>query len=403
MPTDALKPTPFLNQWGGFIAVASALTLGFATSSLPTPLYPLYQTHWGLQPSGLTYIYALYMGGVLLALLFLGRLSDAIGRYAVLCISLVLMTVGLLMSGVASGINTLLVARGIIGAANGLMTTAGALALVDAHPSNDRRVASVTTSAAIAVGVGLGPLLSGLMAQTGFAPLRLSYFVVSLMTLGNLWLAWRCRHTLRKHTGNRARLSISPKLALPDRSTRTPFLLASAASFTMFAGGSLFASLIPSYLYDLFPFTGPIVPGLAFLIMAAGSAITQFSQRDINPVKGLKLGLTMLMLFLISLMIGIWTDSAAAFIAAVIFAGVGQGLCFMAATMLAGLNSDETRRSSNMATYFAIAYIGAAVPVMALGWMADLLGVTPAVLGFCALTVVALASLLYQVRKHLPQ
>src|SRR3546814_2546810 len=98
----------------------------FATSSLPSPLYPIYQADWQLQPSDLTYIYSLYMVGVLTALLCLGRLSDTLSRYTVVCLSLTLMTLGLLLSGVASSINALLIARAIIGLANSLLTTAGA-------------------------------------------------------------------------------------------------------------------------------------------------------------------------------------------------------------------------------------------------------------------------------------
>src|SRR3546814_12849883 len=102
----------------------------FATSSLPSPLYPIYQADWQLQPSDLTYIYSLYMVGVLTALLCLGRLSDTLSRYTVVCLSLTLMTLGLLLSGVASSINALLIARAIIGLAHGLLTTAGAFAQI---------------------------------------------------------------------------------------------------------------------------------------------------------------------------------------------------------------------------------------------------------------------------------
>lgn len=399
MHPEAAKLPPRLQRWGGFLAVSFALGLGFATSSLPTPLYPVYQALWHLPPSALTYIYALYMVGVLFALLCFGRLSDTIGRYAVICLSLSLITAGLVLSGVASSINTLLIARFIIGFANGLLTTAGTLALVDAHPNQDRRIASITTSAAIALGVGAGPLLGGLLAQTGFAPLRLAYFVVAALALGNLYLTWRCRHRLRQQTGVRARLSISPKLALPAPQTRTPFLLASISAFLMFSTGSLLASLIPSFLYDLLPWQGPAVPGVAFLVMALASATTQFSQRNLHPAKGLKLGLLALVMFLGAVSAGVATDSIFAFAACMVLAGVGQGLCFMAATMIAAQNADEHRRSANMATYFSIAYIGATIPVIVVGQLADLWGMTAAILVFCALAATALCVLIYQVRK----
>lgn len=399
MPLDAAKLPPFLHRWGAFLAVSFALGLGFATSSLPTPLYPVYQAQWRLLPSELTYIYALYMVGVLFALLFFGRLSDSLGRYAVVCLALALITGGLIMSGMASNINILLLARAIIGFANGLLTTAGTLALADAHPRQDRRMASIATSTAIALGVGMGPMLGGLLAQTGYAPLRLSYFVIAAMALGNLYLTWRCRHRLRQQAGPRARLSISPKLALPGPKTRTPFLLASLAAFLMFSTGSLLASLIPSFLYDLLPWQGPVVPGVAFLILALAAATTQFTQRNLAAFKGLALGLVTLVLFLIAVSIGVLTNSVIAFTACMVLAGIGQGLCFMAATMIAAQSADEHRRAANMATFFAIAYIGGTVPVIVVGQLADIWGMTAAILVFCALAAAAVCVLVYRVYR----
>src|SRR3546814_3965059 len=48
-----------------------------------------------------------------------------------------------------SGVGVLIVARFIIGFGNGLLTTASAVALAEAHPQRDRHVASVITSMGI--------------------------------------------------------------------------------------------------------------------------------------------------------------------------------------------------------------------------------------------------------------
>src|SRR5438045_789201 len=59
-----------------------AFTLGamFMGSTLLTPLYGLYREKFGFSQLTLTLIYASYVVGNLGALLFLGRLSDEIGR-----------------------------------------------------------------------------------------------------------------------------------------------------------------------------------------------------------------------------------------------------------------------------------------------------------------------------------
>ena len=60
--------------------VTAALAFFFMGSTLLTPLYALYERAFGFSRFVLTLIFAVYMIGNLCALLFLGRLSDEIGR-----------------------------------------------------------------------------------------------------------------------------------------------------------------------------------------------------------------------------------------------------------------------------------------------------------------------------------
>jgi MFS family permease len=51
-----------------------------ATASAPSPLYPLYRERWGFSITTLTVIFAVYVVGLLGALLTVGSLSDHLGR-----------------------------------------------------------------------------------------------------------------------------------------------------------------------------------------------------------------------------------------------------------------------------------------------------------------------------------
>ena len=53
-------------------------------TTVPAPLYVVYQAGWGFSAGVLTLIFAVYSAGVLTALLVFGRLSDEIGRTRVL-------------------------------------------------------------------------------------------------------------------------------------------------------------------------------------------------------------------------------------------------------------------------------------------------------------------------------
>ena len=84
-------------HWPPFAWVCFAMCVGVMGTALASPLYPLYQAHWGLQPSHITGIYVAYMGGALASLLFLGRLSDRFGFLPVLRSGLALVTAGVEM------------------------------------------------------------------------------------------------------------------------------------------------------------------------------------------------------------------------------------------------------------------------------------------------------------------
>src|SRR4051812_23226477 len=66
----------------------AAICVSYVLSTLPTPLYPLYEQAFHFSQIMLTVIYAVYVVGAVTAMFFFGRLSDQIGRPLVLLISL---------------------------------------------------------------------------------------------------------------------------------------------------------------------------------------------------------------------------------------------------------------------------------------------------------------------------
>src|SRR5438128_11824761 len=71
------------NELGGgaaTAAVAAMIAILFAGSTALTPLSVSYKQAFGFSEITLTLVYAVYVVGNLAALLFLGRLSDQIGR-----------------------------------------------------------------------------------------------------------------------------------------------------------------------------------------------------------------------------------------------------------------------------------------------------------------------------------
>jgi len=372
-------------SWAGFVALTIATGFCFSISSVPTPLYPLYVQAWQVPPSAISDIFAVYMVAVLFTLVCLGRVSDTFGQFRVVLAAMGIVMLGITLSALAPNVGMLLVARVVTGLGNGLLTTAATLALIDAHPTHDKRMASMAVAAGITVGFGQGPLLSGAVAQLDVYPLVLPY-VAAFIVIGLCALAVRGfnRHppSLSSDFVHRP-LSIKPALSLPARATRRAFLLACLGAFSNFTVGAVYFAHIPSLLRDMLPWQGPLVIGIAFIPMGLVCLIVQLTQNRMEPFRGLLIGMGCLVATCLCSLWGVLPfGSPWALIAGMFLIGAGQGYTFMCSATIANLNADPQRRAANMSTYFLSAYMGSSVPIMIIGRIADRVELVPALIGY---------------------
>lgn len=163
-------------------------------ANLFAPLLPAYRAVAGLSQSHVTFLLAIYVAGLVPALLIGGPLSDVRGRKALIRPALVLSAVGslILILGVTGSVVVLSVGRFVVGAAIGLVMAAGAAWLQELStgpPHVGARRATVFLSA----GFGLGPLASGLVAEFLPYPDLLPYLVhLALLALIAPW-SWNAR------------------------------------------------------------------------------------------------------------------------------------------------------------------------------------------------------------------
>src|SRR5690242_14377314 len=90
-----------------------------AASSVPSPLYPVFQDQWHFSDVTLTSVFAIYAITLLAALLTVGSISDHIGRRPTLLAALVLEIVAMLLFAGAEGTGWLFAARALQGIATG--------------------------------------------------------------------------------------------------------------------------------------------------------------------------------------------------------------------------------------------------------------------------------------------
>ena len=228
---------------GGFAVVALALAVAMLSTTLPTPLYVLYRERFGFSELMITVIFATYTAGVICALLLLGGLSDEIGRRPMLGLGLAFSALSAVAFLLANGLGLLLVGRVLSGLSAGIFTGTATATLVDLAPHGAARATLVATIANIG-GLGCGPLLAGILAQSVTLPLRTPFWVDLALLVPAAVAVAAMPEPITKSGSPRLR---PQRLSVP-RKVRPIFIQAAVAGFAGFAVLGLCTAVAPAFL-----------------------------------------------------------------------------------------------------------------------------------------------------------
>lgn len=366
-------------------------------TTLPTPMYALYAERMHFAVLTTTVIYATYAGGVLFALLAFGRWSDAIGRRPILLAGVAFAVVSAVVFLVADSVPTLLVGRVLSGLSAGIFTGTATAAVIEAAPPRWRdRAAAVATVANIG-GLGLGPLLAGLLVQYAPQPLHLAFVVhIAMATLAGIAVFVVPETSSRAGRIGVQRLSVPPE-------TRAVFVVAALAAFAGFAVTGLFTAVAPSFLAGVVGIDNHAVAGAIACSIFAASAVAQVLARRTAPQRAVALGCVILFAGMVILAVALAFSSLPGLLAAAVVSGVGQGISFSRGLAAVAERTPPDRRAEVSSTYFVVAYIAISVPVVGEGLAAQHLGLRTAGVSFAiavaALAAVCLLAILAQERR----
>lgn len=361
----------------GFWLVAYAFAVAMLGTTLPTPLYPIYQHDFGFSSLLVTVIFAVYAGGVIAGLLLFGGLSDVVGRRGVLLRGLVLAAASAAAFLFAHGLAPILAGRVLSGLSAGIFTGTATAALVDLAPDERRGFATLVAVAVNVGGLGAGTLLSGLLAEYAPDPLRLA-FVVNLGLLALAAVGLLATPETAARSGGRPRLQ---RLGVPPE-VRGVFARAVTAGFCAFAVSGVFGAVAPVLLATVLHAPNHALAGVMVFLLFLLSVLGQLVLTRLPPNAGLPAGCALLALGVGLLAAAIADGSLAFLLASAAVAGLGQGLVVGAGLAAINHRAPVERRGETASAFFVVLYVGLALPVVGVGLGIAGFGLRPAGLAF---------------------
>lgn len=360
-------------------------------ANLFAPLLPAYRITDALNQSQVTFLFAIYVAGLIPALLICGPLSDRLGRRAIIRPALITSAAGsvVLLTGVWFHFPSLLIGRLVVGISMGMVMAAGASWIKEIAPVAPQ-ISARRATVALSAGFSLGPLASGLVAEFAPRPDVIPYLVHLALLLGITPLTWNASGGLptSEHSDTPQRFFSSAILS--------PRFLWAVAAWAPWVFGAACTSFVvlPTIAESRYPiaFAGLI----ACITMGTGvlvqPLVTRISSSSFIPPAIFGLGLTtvgMLLSLIVALTQNVWSVFPAA-----LALGAAYGVMMVSGLREVQIIAPTAELGAATAIYYSLTYVGFFAPFV-ISFAAPKFGFVPV---FIFGAIIALASM-YPVAK----
>jgi len=373
-------------------ASALAIFAAILASTTPSPLYPVYIAEWHLPQSAGTTIFSVYALGTLLALF----LSSRIGRFSrdrrhVLLPGLVATAAGALIFAMADGVPMLLAGRFLSGVSTGFITAAGSAILYELSPPERRGRAAMVATVAFTGGAAAGPCLSSAALALDLAPLVSPFLCIAAIAA----LAFAGLATARWPAP--APVEEAPVAPADDRPLAQRFgshmqarlfLLSALAVAVAWMLGSMIMALGVGFATTLFGLHVHAAAGLLPAAFQLFAGIGQVLSSRLRALTAILIGFAAIGLLQVLTAVGAIAVIPAVFIAMMPLGGLAYGAAFVGGATLVNETSTSATLTGRIARFYVVGYLANALPVFAMGFLVDAIGLRPSFLGFSAVIVV---------------
>jgi MFS family permease len=375
---------------GHYPVAIATIALLMAGVVLPSPLYNLYRIEFRLTPGEVGLVFAVYALSLIPSLVFLGGISDAIGRRRTMLMGVSLLGLGSLIFAFADGLIWLLIARVLQGFAIGMSLSASIAAVHEWMSESQRKRAGQLIVVATSAGAILGALLGGVLGQYARHGSMLAFLIhIALLALVSIGIVLTPSYP-HVHP-SRSQLLFVPK------EIRRPFFLAASQAFIGWATLGVFMSLVPSFLDATLGLRSLMVGALVIVVMQAASVPVSLFGNRLDYRAAIITGLLVLGAGVWSLLVSVPLKSVVLIAVAAIFVGAGFGWSYLVALRIVEDIATPDDRADVTAALLLACYGGFTLPALAIGYVADGMGfyrsmfAAAVLLGVIAVTIIAFA------------
>ncbi len=383
----------------GFVAATVSLLSAFAASAVPIPLYGIYRAADGLTYLDLSLTAVGYFAGAVTALLIFGRLSNHLGRRPVILISLGLAIAASLILLDVPSVVPLILGRILLGLACGLASSAMTAFIVDNAPEEPAWLPAAVSSSAPMVGLTIGALGSGALAQYSPMPRTLPYLVAIAALIVSAVLILVSRETSPRRPGLLA--SLRPRVGLP-KASHALFPVASCTFVATWALGGFYQAFGPSMATDQLGSTSPLVSAAVFSSLMAPSAIGGPLAGRLSPAGAQRAGMLVFAISVGGVLLALRQAAVIPFLIASALAGAGQGATLTGSVRALLARATVHERAGAFSMIFATSYGGAAIPSLVAGQLSQTYSLLQIATGYGILAACACIVTLIAARDPAP-
>lgn len=360
--------------------LAITLLSFLAASTAPTPLYHLYQEHLQFSAATLTLIFGVYALSLLAALLTVGSLSDYLGRKPVIFTAVLLNMLAMLLFINADSVAWLISARVLQGFATGMATAVLSAALLD----TDRQQGPMVNSVAPLLGMALGAMGCGVLAEFAPLPLQLTYWVLFALFVMQALYVWRLPESVTRQSGVWA--SLRPTLHVPIQARRILWRVL-PIDLAVWALGGFFASLAPSLVRTATGSTSNLIGGATVAVLTVTGALTIYTLRNRSADKVLLLGASLLPAGVALILLAVHSASLPLFFFGTLVAGGGFGAGFLGALRSIVPLALPHERAGLMSAFYVLSYLAFCLPSLLAGSLTRTFGLVATTDGYGAVLI----------------